>query len=389
MGCRLCNPTPRLLALDAHRGLIMILMAIDHASYFIARAHSLETWGASLPAYPDAFWFWTRWITHPCAPGFFFLMGTGMALFAAGRLKQGWTQGQVTRFFVIRGLLLVLIQIVVEDPAWMFGDLSAAHGAVLTRGGPMPGGGADGLVYLGVLCALGASMLFWSCCRRASPWLIASISLAAVATTQIATPGPGQAGTLFPVFLRVLLIPGHTNAWVVLYPVVPWLGLTGFGLLFGELLKKDGRRAARAAGRAALACLALFVVVRTGGTFGNLNVVPSGWMGFLNVVKYPPSLSFLAITLSVNLAFASVWPWVEPYLRRPSNPLIVFGRAALFFYLVHLWIYGILGLFFRSGCGLVTMYLLWLLGLALLYPACSLYNRFKLGKPIASVWRFF
>ena len=103
--------TPRLHALDAHTGLIVTLMAIDHASSFIARVHSQELWGAPLPAYPDAFWFWTRWITHPCAPGFFFLMGTGMALFAGARLARGWTEGRVTRFFVIRGLILVSLQI--------------------------------------------------------------------------------------------------------------------------------------------------------------------------------------------------------------------------------------------------------------------------------------
>lgn len=67
----------RLPALDAQRGLIMVLMALDHASYFIARVHSLEFWGTALPVYPNAFWFWTRWVTHPCAPGFFFLMGIG------------------------------------------------------------------------------------------------------------------------------------------------------------------------------------------------------------------------------------------------------------------------------------------------------------------------
>ena len=381
--------TPRLFGLDAHRGLIMVVMAIDHASYFIARSHSMEIWGAPLPVYPDAFWFWTRWVTHLCAPGFFFLMGTGMTLFAGARLAHGWTEGQITRFFVLRGLLLVVLQIVVEDPAWMFGDLSAAHGAEIIRGGPMPGGGTDGLIYLGVLFALGAAMVFWSIGRRASPWLIASISLAAVATTQLFTPGPDHAQALYPVFLRVLLIPGHTNVCVVLYPVVPWLGVTGFGLLFGRLVRTDARAAARTAGWSALALLLLFLAVRAGGALGNLNDAPSGWMGFLNVVKYPPSLSFLAITLSINLALISLWPWAETCLRRASHPLLVFGRAALFFYLFHLWIYGIIGLFFRSGCGLATMYLFWLVGLALLYPACSLYNRFKQRKPLDSVWRFF
>src|SRR5512143_1856798 len=80
----------RLAGMDAHRGLIMIFMAIDHASYFIARVHSAEFWGIALPVYPDALWFWTRWITHLCAPGFFFLMGIGMVLFADARRRAGW-----------------------------------------------------------------------------------------------------------------------------------------------------------------------------------------------------------------------------------------------------------------------------------------------------------
>ena len=94
----------RIIALDAHRGLIMVLMAIDHASYFIARVHSAEFWGVALPVYSSGYWFWTRWITHLCAPGFFFLMGIGMILFADARRKAGWEEGRITGFFIIRGL---------------------------------------------------------------------------------------------------------------------------------------------------------------------------------------------------------------------------------------------------------------------------------------------
>ena len=86
----------RFVSLDAHRGLIMVLMAIDHASYFIARVHSAEFWGMALPIYSSVFWFWTRWVTHLCAPGFFFLMGVGMIFFADARRKAG-CQGEALR----------------------------------------------------------------------------------------------------------------------------------------------------------------------------------------------------------------------------------------------------------------------------------------------------
>ena len=107
----------RFVALDLHRGLIMVLMAIDHASYFVARVHALEFWGAPLPVYSDACWFWTRWVTHPVAPGFFFLMGAGIALFADARHRSGWGEGRITRFFAIRGALLICLQMLIENPA--------------------------------------------------------------------------------------------------------------------------------------------------------------------------------------------------------------------------------------------------------------------------------
>ncbi len=137
------SPTARFAGLDAHRGLIMILMAIDHASYFIARVHSAEFWGAPLPVYTSALWFLTRWITHLCAPGFFLLMGIGMVLWSESRRRAGWEERRMTGFFVVRGFFLLLLQVVVENRAWMFGDLAARPGATVFRGG-VPGGGAGG-----------------------------------------------------------------------------------------------------------------------------------------------------------------------------------------------------------------------------------------------------
>ena len=175
----------------------------------------------------------------------------------------------------------------------------------------------------------------------------------------------------------------------VLYPVIPWFGITGLGLFYGRLLKRHAEMAAKLAFRAGIALLAFFVVIRVAGGFGNLNDVPTGWMGFLNVVKYPPSLAFLAVTLGINLFLVASWSPFEPHLRSPHHPLVAFGRAALFFYLLHLWVYGFLGLLFRAGSGLVTMYVFWLLGLGILYPFCYWYNRFKQRKPPDSIWRFF
>ena len=379
----------RLVALDAHRGLIMVLMAIDHASYFIARVHSAEFWGTELPAYPSVFWFWTRWVTHLCAPGFFFLMGIGMTLFASSHLKAGWDEGRITRFFVIRGLFLILLQVLVENAAWNVGDLFADPGAMVLRGGGVPGGGTGGMIYLGVLFALGGAMVFWALVRRAPLWFIGLISLASAVATQILTPGRDHADVLYSPLIRMLIIPGHTNIWVVFYPVVPWLGPTGMGLLFGEMLQRDPDRVGRIAGWIGFGFLVLFVILRVTGGFGNFNQVPPGAIGFLNVIKYPPGLDFLTITMGMNLVLMSLWRRFAPRLQNDHHPLLVFGRVALFFYLLHLWVYGLLGLFSTGGSGLGTMYGFWLLGLLILYPLCHWYNGFKHKKPFTSLWRFF
>ena len=379
----------RLNALDAHRGLIIILMAIDHASMFIARAHSQEFWGVALPVYPDALWFWTRWITHICAPGFFFLMGMGMMLFSDSRRQAGWGEGRIAGFFIIRGFLLVVLQVFLENAAWMVGDLPAEAGSVIVRGGGIPGSGGDGFIYLGVLYALGGTMVFWTFMLRRSSLLISAVSLTAVMITQIVIPGHDRSGALFSPILRLLLIPGRTDMLIVFYPLIPWVGVTGLGILFARPAKADPRRACRIAGFTGAALLLLFLVIRAAGGFGNLNEVPAGWMGFLNVVKYPPSLAFLSVTLGMNFLLISGWGLVEPFLGKTRHPLLVFGRTALFFYLVHLWVYGLIGFFFPEGSSLAVMYFVWLAGLILLYPLCYWYNSYKQAKPVTSLWRFF
>ena len=127
----------RLPALDTLRGLLMVLMALDHARGFIARDHPSEFWGMVLPHYEHAVPFITRLVTHLCAPGFFFLLGIGMTLLAESRRRLGWSDGRITGYFLHRGMLLILMQLLIENPAWLVGMLGASvptetHGA----GGP-------------------------------------------------------------------------------------------------------------------------------------------------------------------------------------------------------------------------------------------------------------
>ena len=149
----------RLAAVDAVRGLIMLLMAIDHVGFLVVRRHSVEFWGGQWTRYGggDQVQFVLRLLSDLCAPGFFLWMGVGIALFAAQRTREGWSTAAITRFLALRGLLLIAIGQVIETPAWLLGLISSAvHTSASV---PIPGGGGPMYAALGVIFALGASMV--------------------------------------------------------------------------------------------------------------------------------------------------------------------------------------------------------------------------------------
>ena len=379
----------RLVAVDALRGLIMMAMALDHARAFVAREHPFEYWGAALPQYNDALPFVTRLVTHLCAPGFFFLMGVGMTLFATARRRAGWSAGRIARYFVTRGILLLVVEQLIENPAWILGMMGAARDAAAADSLTPSDGGGPMLVF-GVLFALGASMVLWSALVHTPSVVLLVLSTTAIIVTQLFTPPQSQDAVAFAPLLRLLLIPGHTGIWFVLYPIIPWLGLTGLGIVFGRSLTTAETRGGQHALGWGIVLLALFAVVRVHGAFGNIHVpVPSGWIGFLNVTKYPPSLAFILLTLGVNLLLLSAFSAVSPWLPVWGAPLLTFGRTALFFYIVHLYLYALIGFGFPHGAALRVVYPVWAIGLLTMYPLCASYGRFKFRKPADSLWRFF
>lgn len=367
----------------------MALMAIDHARAFVAREHPFEYWGEPLPSYETALPFVTRLLTHFCAPGFFLLMGAGMALLAAARRREGWSEGRIALYFVKRGALLFVVEQFLENPAWVIGSLGGRVEAPMSALTPV---GNGPILALGVLFALGAAMIVWSATTRWPASLILGASAAAILATQVLTPPISDAEFPFSGWLRLLLIPGHTGALYVLYPIVPWLGVAGFGIAFGQKLAAGGREwldGTRSL-QIGLGALALFAAVRLAGGFGNLHTpVPPGWIGFLNVTKYPPSIGFIALTLGVDLLVLALFSANRARLAERSGPLLTFGRTALFFYIVHLYVYALIGYAFPHGAPVAMVYPMWLLGLAILYPLCRRYERFKSSTPPDSLWRFF
>ena len=385
--------TRRLVHVDALRGLIMLTMALDHTRAFVVREHPFEIWSDPLPAYAAALPFVTRLVTHFCAPGFFFLMGIGMTLLALSRRRSGWSEGRIGRYFLIRGLLLLVVQQVIENPAWILGTMGAAPEPA-SEGVFKPPSGDTPAIFLGVLYALGLSMVFWGFLLRLSSWLVLLVSIGAIAVTQaVMLAVMGRATDFhalsFSPLARLFLVPGKSGALFVIYPLIPWLGLTGLGIVFGRYLS-DGKRGASQAFAWGATFLAIFVAVRLFGGVGNIHVpVPDGWIGFLNVTKYPPSLAFITMTLGVDLTVLGIFAIACNGNELWAVPLLSFGRCALFFYIVHLYIFALIGFAFPHGAPITMAYPVWAVGLTILFPLCRAYERFKHGRPAESLWRLF
>jgi uncharacterized membrane protein len=364
----------RLFSLDALRGLIIVLMALDHANYFVTQKHSSgEYWGGPFPVYDDVLTFLTRLVTHLAAPGFFFLMGIGMALFADSRQRRGWNWRTIIQHFWIRGALLIALQLLVVNRAWELAP---------------QGWGLD--LYVGVLVALGGGMILGSLLLWLKPGHLLALALVLLVATELITPGPSRWGTAFSLPISVLLIPAGQAEWWVNYPVLQWLELVVFGLAFGHWLARDPRKAFGQALAFGTAFLLAFAVLRVLDGFGNIRPrAGDSWIDFLNPVKYPPSMTFTLMTMGLNLILLWLFSQAGKRAQRLLQPLAVFGRVPLFFYLLHLFLYaGLANALTPRGTSIPVMYLFWLSGLLMLVPLCLWYGRFKQRQPAHSVLRF-
>jgi uncharacterized membrane protein len=378
----------RLYPLDALRGLAIVVMALDHANFFIAHQHSPgEYWGAPFPEYDSALPFLTRFVTHFAAPGFFFLMGVGMLLFAQARWRQGWSVGRIMVHFWIRGMLLIALQFLVENPLWK----------------AVPGFFPE--TFIGVLTALGGTMIVGSFLFRLEPIALVLLTLGLLLGTELTHPGPALWSSISHERWRlVLLYSGGDGEFWSTFNVLPWLELVVFGMLFGRWLLADEKQAYQKGFWIGIALLVLFAILRTADGFGNIRPREGEtWIDFLNVVKYPPSLTFTFLTMGVNLiilwGFSQVGrpstparPWMQTCallgwpgrassgrrFQTASKPLVAFGSAPLFVYVLHLILYMLMGRWFEPlGTSLPAMYLYWLAGLAILYLPALWYGRFK------------
>jgi uncharacterized membrane protein len=381
----------RLLSIDAVRGLIMLFMAMDHVGLLIVRRHSAEYWGGLWTRYGDRdhTQFLVRLLSDLCAPGFFLWMGTGIALLAAQRSHEGWSKLAVTRFLTLRGLLLIAIGQFIETPAWVIG-LYASTKALTS--GPIPGGGSPIYIDISVIFALGASMILASLVmaligRRSWIWIVLGASLLSVCSAMV--PDATHARDIFSLWQRLLLVAGQTGVVLVEYPVLPWFALTCLGIALGRVIEHGKIGITRVSLWIGLSVMFAALVLRLAGAFGNTRLPrDDSWIEFFNLIKYPPSLVFNLMMVGGNLLLLSLFSGIDTWKWKASQILVTFGRAPLFFYVAHLYLFAVIGaLFFRQGTNYMAGSVVWAAGLIPLYYACAWFGRLKRLTPRTSVLR--
>ena len=358
----------RLLPVDWLRGLVMVLMTVDHASSafnagrLVTDAPYLYVPGTPLPAAQ----FLTRWITHLCAPTFLFLAGYVLFLSVRRRQERGEPEASTTRFIVTRGLLIAAL-----DPLWMVW----AH---------------ERHLVLQVLYAIGMSFVALAFLRRLPPLLLGALGLVLVVVDEGVARSLSSIGGVGHIAATLTFVPGELGPFRVLYPLVPWLAMMLLGWAAGEIARRDPARFARRLVLAGVLALAVFAAVRGLDGYGNggLFRADGSWVQWLHTAKYPPSLAYTACELGLAwLLLAALWNANLP--RWASAVLTPLGQSALFFYLLHKHLLQLLSEAFglHHHAGLEASYVAAALTIALLLPLCRAFHRYKQAHP-ASWARF-
>ena len=383
----------RIDSIDLLRGIVMVVMMLDHTRDFVHNAaYQFDPTDLSRT---NVALFFTRWITHYCAPTFVFLAGTGTYLqFARGKSKK-----DLSRFLVTRGLWLIVLEFTVVR----FG---ATFSVDPTFFGMMQ-----------VIWVIGVSMIVLAALIHLPLRVVAGFGVLMIALHNLLDRfhvqgwhGPGSAvpsyGAKLFIILHQAFEPFPILGWpspvvFMLYPLIPWIGVMAAGYAFGAIYQWDAPRRRRFLLRLGSAATVLFIALRAINLYGD----SSHWsrqsttaftiLSFLNTTKYPPSLLFLLMTLGPALLALALFepPGTHPASSSIRNFFVTFGRVPLFFYLLqwptaHLiavvvhfaagkpwrWMFGsLIGVNAPPpgvGFNLAVVYACWLAGVLLLYPLC-------------------
>ncbi len=379
---------PRIQTVDAVRGAIIIIMAIDHVRDFISAA--AMSFSPTDLTHTTTALFFTRWITHFCAPVFAFTAGIGIFLW----LGRSRTKAQLSRFLLTRGLWLVFLELTIIRFI-MFFDMKFGNT----------------LIILSVIWMLGLCMVVLAGLVHLPTRVLAVLSIVTIAGHNLLDRIPdtrfGSAAWVWDIFHRQAVFRFHDASILVAYPLVPWVAVMAAGYCFARVFQWEPERRQRLMLRLGMALTLSFVLLRAVNIYGD----PFRWsvqgsrlftvLSFLNCSKYPPSLLFLLMTLGPALVVMS---WLDRKHLSEANPVIVFGRVPFFFFVAHLALIHALAIilgFVRYGkanflllpapsmggmrktfppdygYNLWVVFAVWIAVIVILYPVCRWFAQLK------------
>lgn len=372
---------PRIESLDMLKGLVMVIMALDHVrDYFHYSAHFFNPTDITQTTLPV---FFTRFITHFCAPAFSFL--AGLSAFLIGRRKS---PAELSVFLLKRGVWLIFIEITIVSFAWYFDPQFRRTGLL-------------------VIWVLGISMILLAGLIHLPKKIILLFSIIIIFGHNLLDSIDIKDNILWSLLhQRGLLWSDGTYSILVGYPIIPWVAVMSLGYCFGPLYDKsfDSFKRKRILNALGLGSILLFFLLIAINAYGD----PVKWtsygytwktvMSIFNVSKYPPSLLYLLVTLGGTFFFLAN---AENLKGKVVNFFSVFGRVPFFYYIMHLYIIHILAMLAAEltgfgwqsmillkhiskvealkgyGFNLFTVYLVWILVIALLYPLCKKFDAYK------------
>ena len=383
----------RVESIDLLRGIVMIIMVLDHVrDYFHWSAYLYNPTDLDKTSVPI---FFTRWITHYCAPIFVFLAGVSAYLYGAKR-----TRGELSFFLFTRGLWLVLAELFIVTLGWTFNPFYNVY-------------------ILQVIWATGICMMLLSAVIYLNRNLILLAGILLVAAHNLLDgvhmPGTGAASVGWS-FLHEqgFFSYGHLSFFVG-YPILPWAGIMILGYCLGDLYSPgyDEKKRKKTLLYLGFGAIALFILLRSGNFYGDAahwSAQKNGVfsiLSFVNTSKYPPSLLYVLMTLGPALIFLAL---TEKPLNALTSKIAVFGRVPFFFYLAHIalvhglaivgavyaghkWTDMVLNTWVTGsqelkgyGFNLLTVYIVWVAVILILYPFCKRYDRYKRANQATKKW---
>ncbi len=376
----------RIQSIDILRGIIMIIMALDHVRDFF-HIHGMDGDPADLTTTTPLL-FLTRWITHFCAPTFVFL--SGVSAYLSGIRK---TKAELRSFLIKRGLWLIVVEFAIVTFGITFDP-------------------SYNIIILQVIWAIGLSMVILGLFVGASPAVIlitgAVIFLGHNAFDYIQVPDTTTAGKLFHLLVvgprGVFPISGG-RIFLVLYTAIPWTGVMLLGYSAGRIFNKavDAAKRQRLLTTIGLACVAAFIILRFINGYGD----PAPWstqkssimtfLSFLNTTKYPPSIMFSFMTIGPSILLLAFF---EQRRNKLTAIFTVYGKVPFFYYIIHFYSIHVLCMIFffinghsfseavdpksfavfrpfHFGYGLPVVYLIWIGLVVLLYKPCKWFSKYR------------